>query len=88
MTAIEFQWGVRTTYTDDSQGVDWSNEGEAGVFLLHYADYDAEPAMHVRTRELVRRPIVAGEIEVAESDYAARRRAADERAKDRRANPA
>lgn len=82
--AGEFQWGVRTTYADGSQGIDWANEDEARDFLAHYAEYDAEPHMqHFRTRELVRRPIAAGEIEVAESDYGTRRRAADERVKNR-----
>jgi hypothetical protein len=82
--ASEHQWGVRTTYTDGSQGIDWSDEEEARSFLLSYSDYDAEPHMHVRTRELVRRPIVAGEIEVSESDYDTRRQAADGRVKNRR----
>jgi hypothetical protein len=82
--ADEVQWGVRTTHTDGSQGTDWSSEGEARSFLAHYADYDGEQHMHIRTRELVRRPIAAGNLEVAESDYATRRAAADERAKGRR----
>lgn len=87
--AGEFQWGVRTTYADGSQGIDWTNEDEARDFLRSYAEYDAEPHMrHFSTRELVRRPVAAGEIEVAESDYDARRRASDERVKNRHPNPA
>lgn len=83
--AGEFQWGVRTTYADGSQGIDWVNEDEARDFLALSAEYDAEPHMqHLRTRELVRRPIVAGEIDVAESDYDTRRQAADERVMNRR----
>ena len=75
----EFQWGVRTTYTDGSQGTDWTNEDDASSFLVHYAEYDAAPAMHVQTRELVRRPVVAGDVEVIESSYAERRAAAAQR---------
>lgn len=75
--AAEYQWGVRTTYMDGSQGTDWTNEGEATNFLTHYAWYDTSRAMHVQTRELVRRPVAAGAIEVVESSYAELRAAAD-----------
>lgn len=80
----EYQWGVRTTYADDSGGIEWTNEDEARSFLSSYADYDAEPGMRVKSRELVRRPIAPGEVEVAESNYAELRQAADNRASLRR----
>ncbi len=75
----EYQWGVRTTYTDGSSGIEWTSEDEARAFLTYYADSDALPVMRVRSRELVRRLIEPGEVEVAESNYAARRQASDER---------
>ncbi len=72
---MEYQWGVRTVYTDDSHGVDWTNEDDAVSFLTYYAECDAEPALRVRFRELVRRPIDPGQIEVVGSRYAERRQA-------------
>lgn len=75
----EYQWGVRTQYVDGSGGIEWSNEEEARSFLAYYSDADAEPVMRVESRELVRRVIEPGGVEVAESVYAERRRAADER---------
>jgi hypothetical protein len=82
---IEYQWGVRTVYADGSGGTEWSNEDEARSFLASYSDYDAEPGMRVRSRELVRREILPGAVEVVDCDYAERRRRADERVKQRRA---
>ena len=84
---MEYQWGVRTVYADDSQGVEWMNEDDARDFLTYYAESDAEPAMRVRSRELVCRPIEPGEMKVAESHYAELRQAADERVAARLAKP-
>ncbi len=83
--AIEYQWGVRTQYADGSSGTDWTNEDDAQAFLSSYADYDASPFMGVKNRELVRRPIQAGDVEVVESCYTERRAAAEARDQDRRA---
>jgi hypothetical protein len=77
----EYQWGVRTEYADGSGDIEWSNEDEARGFLAYYAVPDAHAAMKVRSRELVRRPIVPGHVEAVESDYAERRQAAENRAK-------
>lgn len=85
---VEYQWGVLTVYEDGTRGIDWTNEEEARSFLIHYADYDAEPAMRVKSRELVKRRIEPGVMEVAPSDYAARRQAADERVATRVVRPA
>ena len=82
-----YQWGVRTVYMDDSRGIDWTNEDDARSFLAYYADYDAAPAMSIRSRELVRRLIDPGDIEVVDSDYATRRHAADERLRAQAGHP-
>lgn len=74
---IEYQWGVRTVYTDGSSGIDWSNQGDAESFLVHYADYDGASHMRVTSRELIRRTISPGAIEPVDSSYAERRQRAD-----------
>lgn len=76
----ETQWGVRTTYTDGSVGIDWGGKDDARSFLDYYADYDGNAGMRVKTRELVRRTIVVtGPVEVVESRYREAREAADVR---------
>jgi hypothetical protein len=77
--AADVQWGVRTTCTDGSQGVDWTNEDDAVSFLHYYAEHDVRPEMRVRVRELVRRPVAAGDLEVVASQYDERRANAEQR---------